>query len=347
MKYWLSLSVSKRPRYNKSYDTLVTHHKYPLVVARLHFFRYIASILKALLVRFQTDRPMVPFLSEELDSIIRRLLSLFIKKKVLTEAGTPHALMKIDIQKKENRLLLDHLGLGSATKSELAKTNVSEDVKSKFKNGCTVMLVKPVKLIEKIIERSPLKYSIVRYAECFNASEMVNCADSCILKSSNLIQGLYELKILSEKEADNAKQEYQEFISSLCIEKKDDFLSFNMDSGRLDVFFGGYLHHNDKFSNMWKVCKVILTLSHGQADVERGFSINKEMLVDNMRQTSLINQRLIFDHLSVENTELADFTISKDLLNSCKCASGKYKRSLEENKKEKVQSEGASKRKLI
>ena len=120
-----------------------------------------------------------------------------------------------------------------------------------------------------------------------------------------------------------------------------------MDSGRLDVFFGGYLHHNDKFSNMWKVCKVILTLSHGQADVERGFSINKEMLVDNMRQTSLINQRLIFDHLSVENTELADFTISKDLLNSCKCASGKYKRSLEENKKEKVQSEGASKRKLI
>ena len=41
-----------------------------------------------------------------------------------------------------------------------------------------------------------------------------------------------------------------------------------MDSGGLDVFFGGYLHHNDKFSNMWKVCKVIIMLSHGQADVE-------------------------------------------------------------------------------
>ena len=179
VKYWLSLPVSKRPRYNKSYDTLVTHHKYPLVVARLHFFRYIASILKALLVRFQTDRPMVPFLSKELDAIIRRLLSLFIKKKVITEGGTPHAIMKIDIQKKENRLLLNQLELGSATKSELAKTNVSEDVESKFKNECTVNLVK---LIEKIKVRSPLKYSIVRYAECFNPTEMVNCAESCILK---------------------------------------------------------------------------------------------------------------------------------------------------------------------
>ena len=109
-----------------------------------------------------------------------------------------------------------------------------------------------------------------------------------VLKSSQVIHGSYKLKRLSEKEADNAKQEYQEFISSLYIEKKAEFLSFNMDSGRLDVFFGGYLHHNDKFSYMWKVCKVILMLSHGQADVERGFSINKEMFVDNMRQTSLI-----------------------------------------------------------
>ena len=47
--------------------------------------------------------------------------------------------------------------------------------------------------------------------------------------------------------------------SSRCIGKKR--LSFNMDSGRLDVFFSGYLHHNDKFSNMWKVCKVILMIS--------------------------------------------------------------------------------------
>ena len=98
---------------------------------------------------------------------------------------------------------------------------------------------------------------------------------------------------------------------------------------------------------MWKVCKVIIILSHGQSDIEKGFSINKEMLVDNMKQSSLVSQRLIFDHMSAEKTELADFTITKDLLNSCRGASGKYKRALDENKKEKVQSERASKRTLI
>ena len=31
-----------------------------------------------------------------------------------------------------------------------------------------------------------------------------------------------------------------------------------------------------------KVLKIVLTLSHGQAEVERGFSLNKEVIVENL-----------------------------------------------------------------
>ena len=34
--------------------------------------------------------------------------------------------------------------------------------------------------------------------------------------------------------------------------------------------------------------KMILCLKHGQADIERGFSINKNLLKDNMKEASLI-----------------------------------------------------------
>ena len=46
-------------------------------------------------------------------------------------------------------------------------------------------------------------------------------------------------------------------------------------------------------------CKVLklLLLSHGQATVERGFSVNKEMIVENQQEQSLVARRVIKDHI--------------------------------------------------
>ena len=49
---------------------------------------------------------------------------------------------------------------------------------------------------------------------------------------------------------------------------------------------------NVSYKNRWKV-KLVLTLSHGQAGVERGFSVNKDILVENMQELSLFSQRQV------------------------------------------------------
>ena len=41
--------------------------------------------------------------------------------------------------------------------------------------------------------------------------------------------------------------------------------------------------------------KKLLILSHGNATMERGFSINKECLVVNQMETSLVAQRLVYE----------------------------------------------------
>ena len=79
VKYWLTLPASKRPKNNKSYETLLKYHTDPLIVVKLHFFKYIASLLKPFLVQFQTNKPMLPFLANELDTVLRRLMSLFVR----------------------------------------------------------------------------------------------------------------------------------------------------------------------------------------------------------------------------------------------------------------------------
>ena len=46
--------------------------------------------------------------------------------------------------------------------------------------------------------------------------------------------------------------------------------------------------------------KMILCINHGQADMERGFSGNKNRLKDNMKEASVISKHFIYDHMTVK-----------------------------------------------
>ena len=240
-------------------------------------------------------KPMIPFLSTELDATLRQVMSLFFRGQVIEEATTPDKLLKIDLGKRESMFDLQNVDLGTAANSALNKSKVKDDLKMKIL----------VKLIEKLKERSPLSYGVVRNAVCFVPSEMVNHGSTSELIAKNLIQKLYDLKLLSSQEAGKAKQEYQAFLTSVAVTDQDKFLSYDMDKNRLDSFLSGYMKGVAKFANLWKVCKIIFTLSHGQADIERGFSVNKELLIEDMKQKSLVSQRIVCDQLSDNNKPIA------------------------------------------
>ena len=42
----------------------------------------------------------------------------------------------------------------------------------------------------------------------------------------------------------------------------------------------------------------VLTFSHGNADVESGFSVNEALLADNLKEESLINLRIVNDAIA-------------------------------------------------
>ena len=320
IRHWLSLVKNKQPQ-NKSFNVLVKHHTDPLMLIKLHFFKFIASILSPFLRCFQMPKPMIPFSSTELDATLRRVMSLFLRRQVIEEATTPYKLLKIDLGKRESMVDLQNVDLGTAANSALNKSKVKDDLKMKFRKDCVKILVK---LIEKLKERSPVSYGVVHNAVCFVPSEMVNHGATSELRAKNLIRKLYDLKLLSSQEADKAKQEYQAFLTSVAVTDQDKFLSHDMDKNRLDSFLSGYMEGVDKFANVWKVCKIIFTLSHGQADIERGFSVNKELLIENMRQKSLVSQRIVCDQLSDYTNQLHEYKIEKKLFLSCKSARLRY-----------------------
>ena len=115
---------------------------------------------------------------------------------------------------------------------------------------------------------------------------------------------------------------------------------------RLDSFL--YLHMGQKrtYQSLWKVVADLLILSHGQASVKRGFSVNKQLEVENLQECSFIAQRLVQDYVQSVGGVLV-VSINKPLLSSAAGARQKYLSYLDEQKRKKTSEGVALKRKEL
>ncbi|KAH7945090.1 hypothetical protein HPB49_006475 [Dermacentor silvarum] len=52
---------------------------------------------------------------------------------------------------------------------------------------------------------------------------------------------------------------------------------------RLNEFFHDLLSFNPSYKELWKAVRLLLVLCHGQATVERGFSVNRQISVENLK----------------------------------------------------------------
>jgi hypothetical protein len=101
---------------------------------------------------------------------------------------------------------------------------------------------------------------------------------------------------------------------------------------RVDVFLNQFF--KDSQEELCTVIKKVMCLSHGQAAVERSFSINKEVTDVNIAEHNLVCRRMIKDYLShvggVENVLIND-----EMMASVKASNLKYKIYLEDQRKAK------------
>ena len=74
--------------------------------------------------------------------------------------------------------------------------------------------------------------------------------------------------------------------------------------------------------------------------------MNREVLVENLKQQSLVSQRIVYNYMTVRHSaNLHKFQIPRELLLSCKGAHAKYVAALENEKRGACQNENAKKKK--
>ncbi|XP_070398050.1 uncharacterized protein [Nothobranchius furzeri] len=325
-----------------SFDTLETAQKDPLILAKLHFYIAVTRTFAPFLTRYQTDEPVMPFLATDLAELMKSVLRRFVKREILKDIS-PLQLVKLDVGDKNNWVPLQDVTLGLGAESVLKELQqqkkIGELTVLEFRKDCIKMLST---IIQKVQDKSPLKYPPVRQVACLDPRRMYSDPDWCQKNMTNLVQRFLQNQQLSGgvSAGDVIVQQFTEVLSVGA--RSETFLSYRPTECRLDVFLNGVL--SQCYQELLEFSKKLLLLSHGQATVERGFSVNKEVETYNMQEDTMIAQRLVCDYVTVSGG-VFNVPMSKELLASAASARSRYRVHLDEQKRKKITDREAQKRK--
>ena len=79
--------------------------------------------------------------------------------------------------------------------------------------------------------------------------------------------------------------------------------------------------------------RIVLILSHGQARVESGFSINSDILIENMLESTIVSQRIVYEGVKDAGGP-SKVVIDASLLQHAKEAYSTYEKAKESAEKE-------------
>ena len=111
----------------------------------------------------------------------------------------------------------------------------------------------------------------------------------------------------------------------------------------MDIFYSEQLK---LFPKLFSLIKMLLVLSHGQASMERGFSVNKEVEVENLMKQSVVAQRVVCEAVKSAGG-VSEIKLVNELMTSCSLARQRYTAHLEKAKELKKSEEQKQKRKAI
>ena len=102
-----------------------------------------------------------------------------------------------------------------------------------------------------------------------------------------------------------------------------------------------------KHAKVWEVFRIIFTLSHGQAAVEKGFSVNSKLLVKNLQEKTLVASRFVFSSIKSDAIHFNELSFTPRLKRNVQEARMRYQWYLEEQRKLYAKSNKAQKRKTV
>ena len=223
------------------------------------------------------------------------LMERFVSPEVLLANSSPIKLLRINLDDGEVLLPASSINVGFGAKALIKKISAVNQIKVRNFYYNVKLFLKTI--VEKLRERSPLKYKLTRVISSLSPTQISTLSEAIIRKRFNtLMELMVESNWVSSITADKAEVQYSGLVRNANF--TSEMKGFDIQSDRVDGLYSKLLSRSKDFAELWFIVRQVLILSHGNACVESGFSINKILLQENMKNESLVAQRIVFDGIN-------------------------------------------------
>ena len=264
-------------------------------------------------------------------TVLQKILQSLVKPDLLVNCKNFSDLLKLDLDSNDTFMKLKDMNIGFPTLSTVTKLRETDQIS---KNQISSFFNKVINFVttiaKKLFEKSSMSHNVVRNSVIFDP--LIACQENVGTLQSKLkkvLDHLIKHKLFQAQFCDKIMQQFLEFVGHDLKLLSDLFQSYKREKTSLDEF---YFEKTDirRFKELASLLN--LTLSHGQAAVERGFSINNSLSIVNISEKSLLCKKLVKDHLLSNQQEAHTVPITNQLIRSAATARQKYKESLEKEK---------------
>ncbi|GBN53613.1 hypothetical protein AVEN_197773-1, partial [Araneus ventricosus] len=209
--------------------SLKTSMKDPFIKCKLAFVRSLSLQCETFLTNFQSEKVCVPYLYAELSQLLGGIIKKFIKPEKFVEGS---ALLKLDLNSKDSLLEAKSIDIGFGAKKYLKELKIADKTKLFFFLDCQKILQN---LAQKIIDKSPLKYKLVRGLSSLHPSVMLNNSSIGLTRFNIVLEVLHNANRITETVAERAKDQYVSFCSVVKERYQDEFENFLSDECNLEL----------------------------------------------------------------------------------------------------------------
>ena len=113
-----------------SFSTLRLAAQDKLITANLEFFVSVAAVLKPYFEIFQSDAPLLPFITSELQVMLETPMRKFVKTQELEALDTPLKISKVNVLAIENHVAESDIDVGFAAAATVSKALKEKNIRS-------------------------------------------------------------------------------------------------------------------------------------------------------------------------------------------------------------------------
>ena len=125
--------------------------------------------MKSFLTEYQYTKPMMPFIYDDLHQLLRDIVSKYIKPEMLEKCINASILCDVNLSDAKNHLRNKKVDICFGANKILTDKMKTDEIAKREIDVFTADCLKFLELLtSKFVEKSPLKYAVVRNAKSLN-----------------------------------------------------------------------------------------------------------------------------------------------------------------------------------